>query len=66
VQMFTLSVYFADEEIARYVESVESPRDVLPSIAHLLEAHGQCAHIVVMLGNTKLFAVDCKYHRLPD
>ena len=66
MQVFTLLVYFAGEGGARHVKIVSDPKDVLSRIPLLLDGHSECEHIVVMLGKTKLFAVDCKGNRLPD
>lgn len=62
--MYELLVFYGDDPQERERHSVARASEVLLMIPKLLEAHHGCEHIVVMMGEARLFAVDCKGNRI--
>ncbi len=65
MENYTLSVYFSGETRPSHVESLSSAQQVFVRIPLLLETHSECEKVVVMMGPTRLFSVDCKGNSLP-
>ena len=63
--MYKLLVYYPEREGVQATIEVRRAADVVDAIPGLLAAHDGCEHIVVMLDNVRLFAVDCHGNRLP-
>ncbi|THD59294.1 hypothetical protein [Phenylobacterium sp.] len=63
--MYTLLVYHPGEKAARATIKVPKAADVLTTIPEVLAEHHTCEHVVVMLDDIRLFAVDCVGNRLP-
>ena len=64
--MYTLRVFYPGETAPHETVTLERAADVLTRIPRLLEGHGQCEKVVVFLGPTRLFAVDCSGNRLDE
>ncbi len=62
--MYTLQIFYG--RALHQTERVTGAGNVLTRIPELLREHDGCEKIVVSLGGTRLFAVDCKGNRLPD
>jgi hypothetical protein len=62
--MYTLQVIYPDATKPRESHRVDRAGDVLARIPELLKRHDGCQHIVVMLGDKRLFAVDCIGNRI--
>jgi hypothetical protein len=60
--MYRLEVF--DGGKADHTERLASAPDVLARIPELLKQHAGCEKIVVWMGGTRLFAVDCKGNAL--
>ena len=63
--MYELQVYFPGDASARATFLSDRAADVLLRIPELLADHDGCEHIVIRLGDVRLFSVDCKGNRLP-
>ena len=63
--MYQLLVYYADDTAPRQRISVGKASEVLALIPELLAAHAGCERVVVMVGDTRLFSVDCHGNRQP-
>ncbi len=63
--MYQLLVYFPGSEGARARINIDRGSDVVAMIPKLLAEHEGCEHIVVMLNDVRLFAIDCAGNRLP-
>ncbi len=64
--MYTLQVFYPRTLTPEHVEELASAAEVLTRISALLQQHGRCEKVVVWMGPTRLFAVDCKGNRIPD
>jgi hypothetical protein len=62
---YTLEIYYADSPTPRERHAVSNAAEALSMIKELLAIHPQCERLVVMMGMTQLFAVDCKGARIP-
>lgn len=63
--MYQLLVFHAGDTTPRARFTVDTATDVLKRIPEILDEHGTCERVVVMLGVTRLFSVDCAGNRLP-
>lgn len=63
--MYQLLVYYPDSEEPHAVIPLERGADAMALITRILAEHQGCEHVVVMLGSTRLFSVDCAGHRQP-
>ena len=63
--MYTLQVFHAGSPTVTETHEVKHGADVLSTIPRLLAQHADCEKVVVLLGPTRLFSVDCKGNRLP-
>ena len=61
--MYRLEVYSAGK--LDHVEVCARAGDVLDAIPRLLKEHAGCERIVVMVGATALFSVDCQGNTRP-
>jgi hypothetical protein len=61
--MYTLQVFFDGR--LDHLEVCRDAAGTLARIPELLREHDGCEKIVVMFGDVRLFAVDCKGNRLP-
>lgn len=61
--MYTLQVFHLDEAVPRATFSVERAPDVLTRIPQVIGDHPGCDHVVVLVGPTRLFSVDCHGNR---
>jgi hypothetical protein len=64
--MYRLNVIHRGQAQPTETVDFERAADVLAAIPTLLGRHTECERIEVMLGQTRLFAVDCKGARLAD
>ena len=63
--MYTLQVFHAGSPTASETVVELTASDVMARIPLLLAQHSDCETVVVSLGETRLFAVDCAGNRLP-
>jgi hypothetical protein len=63
--MYRLLVYYPETKGSHLTVTAERSAEVLDLIPRLLSEHLGCEHIVVFMGETRLFAVDCAGNRLP-
>jgi len=63
--MYALEVYFPKDRVPSHVEHMTAAAGLLARIPILLREHDGCEKIVVVAGETRLFAVDCKGNTLP-
>jgi hypothetical protein len=63
--MYQLLVYYPGKAGVQATFIVERAAEVLDLIPKLLAEHRGCERVVVMLDQTRLFAVDCAGNRLP-
>jgi hypothetical protein len=63
---YLLEVFHPGETTPIERHTVARAADVLELIPRLLESHPGCERVVVMMGQTRLFAVDCTGNRLAD
>lgn len=64
--MYRLRVFHAHSASPSEVVAIRAASEVLTEIPALLSRHPDCAHVEVLLADTRLFAVDCKGNRLSD
>lgn len=63
--MYELQVYHPGDPIARVTVKAARAADAIALIPQLLAEHAECEHVVVMVGDVRLFAVDCAGNRRP-
>lgn len=64
--MYTLLVYYLDDRgEARARASVPNAAQVTSLIQELLDDHLECDSVVVLVGDRRLFSVDCRGNRMP-
>ncbi len=63
--MYRLLVYYGDDSVPRERHGASAAAEVVKLIPMLLAAHDGCERIVVMLGDARLFSVDCHGNRQP-
>lgn len=63
--MYQLLVYYPDAATPHATLVVDKAADVLALLPQILAEHHGCLHVVVMLNEMRLFAVDCAGNRLP-
>jgi hypothetical protein len=64
--MYTLHVFYSKSGPLHHIEHAANAAEALARIPAILKEHEGCERIVVMHGDTRLFAVDCKGNMLPN
>jgi hypothetical protein len=62
--VYYLKVFFPGDPVAVQTVDVKRAPETLTRIPELLKEHDGCERIVVFLGATRLFAVDCHGRRV--
>ena len=62
-RVYQLQVYLPGEKHPHVTATAKRGSEVLTLIPKLLEAHDGCERIVVLLGQMRLFSVDCAGNR---
>lgn len=65
-RMYQLQVLYPADPVPVERVYLTQASEVLSTIPELLARHERCETVVVLLGSTRLFAVDCKGNRLPN
>ena len=63
---YHIDVHYPGERMSRERCDLDSAQAVLDAIPTMLQAHSGCERLVVWVGPTRLFAVDCRGERLED
>jgi hypothetical protein len=64
--VYALEVHFPNEAVPRRVEVNRSAAGAMARIPELLREHDGCEKVVVYVGMTRLFSVDCKGNTTRD
>ena len=65
-EMYRLEIFHPGRERPIATRHVDHASDTLKLISTLLQEHQGCERIVAWMGDTRMFAVDCKGNRLSD
>lgn len=63
--MYQLRLFHPHAAAPTEIRQLARAAEVLDEIPRLLARYGDCSHIEVMQGVTRLFSVDCSGNRLP-
>lgn len=65
--MYHLLIYYPGDPAHRPSQRIEArdPKAIVDTIPKVLAEHDGCERVVVMMGVTRLFSVDCAGNRLP-